>query len=103
MPEYFLQIDLFFLIILMYFLSFYVISYLRSYGDCSGGVHLFPFRTEKLSPPAPMILPKGGKVGRRQFFKNPVLTGFFFALLSTAILLTAYFFTFEPRTVALKN
>ena len=27
--------------------------------------HLFPFRTEKLSPSAPMVLPKGGRVGRR--------------------------------------
>ena len=31
------------------------------------GLHLFPFRTEKLSPPAPMVLPgrPGGRVGRR--------------------------------------
>jgi hypothetical protein len=31
------------------------------------GSHLFPFRTEKLSPPAPMVLPgrPGGRVGRR--------------------------------------
>src|SRR5437867_3450867 len=30
------------------------------------GKHLFPFRTEKLSPPAPMVLPgrPGGRVGR---------------------------------------
>ncbi len=26
------------------------------YGGYSGGVHLFPFRTEKLSPPWPMVL-----------------------------------------------
>src|SRR6266702_981023 len=34
------------------------------------GSHLFPFRTEKLSPPAPMVLPgkPGGRVGRRPFF-----------------------------------
>ncbi len=25
-------------------------------GDYCGGVHLFPFRTEKLSPPAQMVL-----------------------------------------------
>ena len=33
------------------------------------GKHLFPFRTEKLSPPAPMVLPgqPGGRVGRRPF------------------------------------
>ena len=27
-----------------------------TYGDYSAEVHLFPFRTEKLSPAAPMIL-----------------------------------------------
>ena len=34
------------------------------------GKHLFPFRTEKLSPTAPMVLvPYGaGRVGRRRFF-----------------------------------
>ena len=34
------------------------------------GKHLFPFRTEKLSPPAPMVLPGrlGGRVGRRPLF-----------------------------------
>src|ERR1700712_846885 len=34
------------------------------------GRHLFPFRTEQLSPTAPMVLgPKGpGRVGRRRFF-----------------------------------
>jgi hypothetical protein len=32
------------------------------------GKHLFPFRTEKLSPLAPMVLPRhrGGRVGRHQ-------------------------------------
>ena len=28
----------------------------RSYGGIAGGVHLFPFRTEKLSPSWPMVL-----------------------------------------------
>lgn len=34
----------------------------------AAGVHLFPFRTEKLSPPAAMVLvPQGtGRVARRQ-------------------------------------
>ena len=32
------------------------------------GFHPFPFRTRKLSPPAPMVLPIGGRVGRRQAF-----------------------------------
>ncbi len=36
------------------------------------GKHLFPFRTEPLSPSAPMVLgPQGpGRVGRRRFFSN---------------------------------
>src|SRR5215204_2566941 len=34
------------------------------------GSHLFPFRTEKLSPSAPMVLGlfRPGRVGRRRFF-----------------------------------
>src|SRR5262245_64855282 len=34
----------------------------------AAGVHLFPFRTEKLSPPAPMVLggQPPGRVGRRR-------------------------------------
>ena len=32
------------------------------------GSHPFPFRTRKLSPSAPMVLPHGGRVGRRQTF-----------------------------------
>src|SRR3954468_10053863 len=36
------------------------------------GIHLFPFRTEQLSPSAPMVLgPHGpGRVGRRRFFRT---------------------------------
>ena len=30
--------------------------YQRNVGAFGGGVHLFPFRTEQLSPPAPMVL-----------------------------------------------
>ncbi len=30
--------------------------YLRSYGGFAEGVHLFPYRTEKLSPSWPMVL-----------------------------------------------
>ena len=36
----------------------------------AAGLHLFPFRTEKLSPPAPMVLggQPPGRVGRRRLF-----------------------------------
>src|SRR5919112_3464403 len=36
----------------------------------AAGIHLFPSRTEKLSPPAPMVLRGSlrGRVGRRPFF-----------------------------------
>ena len=40
------------------------------------GRHLFPFRTEQLSPPAPMVLPgsPGGRVGRcRDLFRKALL------------------------------
>ena len=36
----------------------------------ASGFHLFPFRTEKLSPSAPMVLQTRGRVGRRQLFKR---------------------------------
>ena len=35
----------------------------------ASGFHLFPFRTEKLSPTAPMVLHTRGRVGRRQLFQ----------------------------------
>ena len=38
----------------------------RNVGGYSVKVHLFPFRTESLSFTAPMVLPLGGRVGRRQ-------------------------------------
>ena len=34
------------------------------------GFHLFPFRTEKLSPAAPMVLHTRGRVGSRRFFRR---------------------------------
>ena len=34
------------------------------------GFHLFPFRTEKLSPITPMVLRKSGRVGSRRFRKR---------------------------------
>ena len=46
------------------------------------GFHLFPFRTEKLSPVTPMVLRNSGRVGSRRFFSRaPAVTrdcgGFF--------------------------
>ena len=50
------------------------------YGDYFPGDHLFPFRTESLSPGEPMVLLYCGRVGRRREFftrKKPVRkTGF---------------------------
>ena len=45
------------------------------------GKHLFPFRTEKLSPSAPMVLGSQGpgRVGRRRFLSNPALAGRLFS------------------------
>jgi hypothetical protein len=37
----------------------------------AAGRHLFPSRTEKLSPPAPMVLQQCGRVGRRLPFTGP--------------------------------
>ena len=56
---------------------------LRIVGGYSEEVHLFPFRTEKLSSSAPMVLPLGGRVGRRQpnIYPSPLCirtSGFFY-------------------------
>lgn len=40
----------------------------RKVGGHSEGAHLFPSRTEQLSPSAPMVLAHAGRVGRRQPF-----------------------------------
>ena len=58
----------------------------RYSGGYSVGDHLFPFRTEKLSPTAPMVLHTRGRVGRRQLFYKPLSTdllreAFFCALI----------------------
>ena len=34
------------------------------------GFHLFPFRTEKLSPVTPMVLRNSGRVGSRRFRRS---------------------------------
>ena len=38
------------------------------------GFHLFPFRTEKLSPVTPMVLRNSGRVGRRRFLEKSSVT-----------------------------
>ena len=37
--------------------------------------HLFPFRTEKLSPSAPMVLPTSGRVGSRRPYRGESRSG----------------------------
>src|SRR5918995_6883861 len=46
---------------------------LDNWAVIAAGVHLFPFRTEKLSPLAPMVLgaQAPGRVGRRPFLRRP--------------------------------
>ena len=55
----------------------------------AGRIYPFPFRTRKSSAPAPMILPIGGKVGRRRLFLfsfcAPPLEGLFFALRAALV------------------
>ena len=55
----------------------------RAFGMAAtaAGLHLFPSRTEQLSPPAPMVLPAtGGRVGRRHPAPRvPWTPGLFFA------------------------
>ena len=59
------------------------------------GFHLFPFRTEKLSPITPMVLRKSGRVGSRRFRKRrdsvPKGIGSFFVYkLSVVIVKTRF-------------
>lgn len=51
----------------------------RDVGGYSKGVHLFPFRTEQLSPLAPMVLHSWESRSLPTFFlfKYPLLAGFF--------------------------
>ena len=39
------------------------------------GIHLFPFRTEKLSLITPMVLRNSGRVGSRRFFREFIPSG----------------------------
>ena len=52
-----------------------IVNYQFSIGEIQvvivAGFHLFPFRTEKLSPPAPMVLHTRGRVGSRRFLIQP--------------------------------
>ena len=66
----------------------------RYCGDDSAGAHLFPFRTEKLRPAAPMVLPEeGGRVGRRPMPQASPKQGGFFCASPVNILLK---FSFSP-------
>jgi hypothetical protein len=59
-----------------------------SYGGIAEGVHLFPFRTEKLSPSWPMVLVKSGRVGSCHIHLkafNRKIEGFFYALNSSLL------------------
>ena len=59
-------------------LSFHRQSLKETSGGYDAGAHLFPFRTEKLSPAVPMILHPCGKVGRRPpIMKKPAESGLF--------------------------
>ena len=51
----------------------------------AAGFHLFPFRTEKLSPPAPMVLHTRGRVGRRLFNRKPRIVFIRFGASSSAM------------------
>ena len=73
------------------------------------GFHLFPFRTEKLSPVTPMVLRNSGRVGSRRFFSRaPAVTrdcgGFFYGFLpavpSFPGMLPGVFPFFAPRPSA---
>ena len=70
------------------------------------GFHLFPFRTEKLSPVTPMVLRNSGRVGSRRFFSRvpAVVTdcgGFFYVFLPAVSffpgMLPGVFPFFAPR------
>src|SRR3954468_8560163 len=55
---------------------------LTAWAVIATGIHLFPFRTEKLSPLAPMVLGEQspGRVGRRPFFRGPRKGPFFYVV-----------------------
>ena len=62
----------------------------------AAGFHLFPFRTEQLSPPAPMVLRNSGRVGRRRLreprrFLKGRSAGLLFVYASVA------FFVYVPQ------
>ena len=56
------------LLLALKFLQVQLVLSKRYSGGYSVGDHLFPFRTEKLSPTAPMVLHTRGRVGRRQLY-----------------------------------
>ena len=56
--------------------TLYLLLYTKENKDIqvviATGPHLFPFRTEKLSPLAPMVLRNSGRVGRRQLLERAI-------------------------------
>ena len=54
----------------------------KNLGGYSTGVHLFPFRTEKLRPVAQMVLPIWWEsMSLPVLFKPSIYTGFFFDMI----------------------
>ena len=59
-----------------FFFSFFFRHVILIQVAIAPGFHLFPFRTEKLSPVTPMVLRNSGRVGsRRLFLKWPLHPG----------------------------
>ena len=67
------------------------------------GFHLFPFRTEKLSPITPMVLRKSGRVGSRRFRKRrdsvPKGIGTFFVYKLSIVIVKTRFSRFFVGTI----
>ena len=57
-----------------FFFSFFCLHVSLIEAATAPGFHLFPFRTEKLSPVAPMVLRNSGRVGRRRFLRKSPAT-----------------------------
>ena len=69
----------------------------RDCGDYSVGAHLFPFRTEKLSPTAPMVLPYRWESRSSPNTTEPfrLSGGLFFCVSATATLTMNFDYDYE--------